>query len=78
MNYLSHILQVWSTILGKSRDLMRSTDRGTVSMLQLRAPGLFQEDLAALEKPFWAGAIFPAIRDEQCRREIWNNLRNEK
>lgn len=78
MNYFNYILQVWSTILGGSRDLMRCTDRGTVSMLQLRAPGLCQEDLVTLEKPFRAGTIFPAIRDEHHRREIWNNLKNQK
>ena len=57
---------------------MRRTDRGTVSMLQLKAPGLSREDLAALEKPFQAGTIFPAITDGHHRREIWNNLQNQK
>jgi len=57
---------------------MQSTGPGTVEALQLRAPGFSQQDLAALETPFRARRLFPAIQNQQYRSEIWNNLQKEK
>jgi hypothetical protein len=77
LHYLNHIRQVWSAILGENRELMQSTDRATVELLQLRAPGFSQHDLSALETPFKARKLFPLIQNQQHRSEIWNNLQKE-
>lgn len=70
LHHLDHILKVWTAMLGGHRELMQSTDRDTVEALQLRAPGLSGEDLAALKTPFRAGKLFPAIKDPDVRHEI--------
>ncbi|KAI9855635.1 MAG: hypothetical protein M1813_009681 [Trichoglossum hirsutum] len=73
LHYLDHILKVWSTILGKSLELMALTNQETVEALQLRAPGKSQEDLSILQKFLDNGELFPEISQEQ-RRTIGNNL----
>lgn len=52
-------MPVWCAILGGNQELMRMKDPGTVDTLKLSAPGLSQEDLAALETPFRTKKIVP-------------------
>ncbi|KAI9770970.1 MAG: hypothetical protein M1840_002674 [Geoglossum simile] len=78
LQYLQHILTVWSTILGKNEALMRITDQTTVKALEVRAPGDSKADLAALEPLFRSSELFSAVQSPDDRKNIWNNLQQVK
>ncbi|KAK0628283.1 hypothetical protein B0T17DRAFT_614224 [Bombardia bombarda] len=73
--YLTHILDVWTQILGGIKRLMRLVDCHTVELLQLRAPGYSSHDFSIVAKHFQEGKLFPAIQNQSDRKRIWENLR---
>ena len=78
MNYLGHILQVWSGIFGGSLGLMKRLDRFTVAQVERRAPGCSQRDASHLEELFRKRKLFPHIDNINDRRMIWENLQRVK
>ncbi|KAL1845446.1 hypothetical protein Plec18170_009765 [Paecilomyces lecythidis] len=74
IHYIEVIGMVFRNILGGRLEWMELTDRRTVELLQLRVPGKCSGDLRILRQHFLKGDLFPAIKTEEHRQEIWNNL----
>ncbi|KAL6406237.1 Intracellular protein transport protein USO1 [Ilyonectria robusta] len=72
--YLKHILETSRKIFEGKEALMRCLDGQSVAIIQLRAPGLLCKDHSVLEKAFQNGELFPSIRNQSDRQEIWKNL----
>jgi hypothetical protein len=76
VNYLRGISRTFvDVILGGRKDLMASVDAPTVKALELRVPGRSVTDMDVLEKLFRTGQLFPLIRNNTDRQQIWQNIR---
>ena len=69
---------MFSFILNEDHELMSMTDPGTVKTLELRVPGLCSRDREDLESDKRDGVLFPKIRDQRQRQNIWSNLMKVK
>ncbi|KAH6670148.1 hypothetical protein B0J14DRAFT_112537 [Halenospora varia] len=73
LNYLGHIKEFYSDLVGGNERAMRRIDPATVKAIELRAPRASTKDAKILRSQLRGGKIFSAFSDHE-RDEIWSRL----
>jgi Protein of unknown function (DUF3723) len=72
--YLRRVEETWTFIIGENEHNKLLIDPNTVDLLQGRCPGLSSEDRAFLQMRMLSGDLFPAVRAEDIRSQIFDRL----
>src|SRR5947207_25155 len=72
--YLRRVKETWSLIIGENENYRLLIDPNTVHLLQGRCPGLSSEDRAFVQMRMLSGELFPAIKADDIRSQIFNRL----
>jgi hypothetical protein len=70
--FLRRMKNVWTNFIGDEEKAL--IDAGSVHLLQSRCPGLSLEDRAIIQKHMVEHSLFPAIKNETRRSEIFERL----
>ncbi|KAL2802958.1 hypothetical protein BJX63DRAFT_425661 [Aspergillus granulosus] len=74
---LAGLREFWSSLVQNKQESMLKIDAGTIERLQLRAPGVSEDDTKTVHGWISSGEAFPNFTESE-RIEIWSNLRERK